>query len=105
MSIFASKNVRVYEAASWEKTASEKLDAEDVALFNGAKVVTSKQAEFGTGLSVCFFLKSGGYQYIPVSLKTNVMPEAGQAVDFNKIEIETLSRTGDNDIYRVNFLE
>lgn len=87
-------NLRVYRG-KWEVSETTALDEQDQALFTNAKVVNSEY-----GKSVCFFMKQGGTTYIPISRDTEVNPELGDSVDLKKVEIQTLSRQGDEDIYR-----
>lgn len=97
MSSLFSK-LQVY-AGKWNLKSSTPLDEEDKSLFKGASVVSSNY-----GLSVCFFLKSGGQSYIPVSNNSKSV-EVGDSVDLNKVVIETLSKEGEDDIMRVKICE
>lgn len=86
--------LRVY-ADKWNLKEVVKLDAEDKALYSSAKIVDSQ-----FGHSVCFFLKTGGQNFIPVS-NNSVEVHTGDIVNLDKVEIEILSRSGEADIYRV----
>lgn len=88
-------NLRLY-AGSWGVTSREKISAEDKAAIASAEVVESQY-----GPSVCFHLKSGGTKFLPVSRDTDC--KVGQSVNLDNAEILTLSREGDDDIYRIEF--
>ena len=91
MSIF--DNLRVY-AAKWAKTASREFKAEEIAAINKAVVVESDY-----GNSVCFFMKSGGRTYLPLS--TESAYKLGDEVDLTSAKLITLSKSGEADINRV----
>ena len=91
---FLSK-LTVY-AQSWKEESREKLPASDIKAIDKAEVVNS---EFG--LSACFFLKSGGRSYIPLS--RDVEAEVGDVIPLNKAQVITLSREGDDDIFRLTY--
>lgn len=91
MNIF--QNLQVY-GGSWNVTASRSFDAEEIAAVKNAEVVTSEY-----GLSVCFFMKSGGQTYIPLSNQSTL--KAGDSVDMNAAKLLTLHRDGSGDITRV----
>ena len=94
MNIF--NGLQVY-GGSWnvvaEKTRS--FNEEELALINRAEVVAS---EYGN--SVCFFMKSGGQTYIPLSKNSNL--GVGDTVDITKVKLLTLHRDGNEDITRVS---
>ena len=91
MNIF--QNLRVY-AGKWQVKASRAFSPEEVDAVERASVVDSQY-----GSSVCFFMKSGGQTFIPLS--TNSSLALGDDVDLTKAKLLTLSREGDADIYRV----
>jgi len=91
MNIFQS--LQVY-GGSWNVTASRDFDAEEIAAVDRAEVVAS---EYGN--SVCFFMKSGGQTYIPLSNTSNL--SVGDKVDLTKAQLLTLHRDGSADINRV----
>ena len=91
MNIFSS--LRVY-AGSWAVKASRAFSPEEINAVDHAKVVDSQY-----GSSVCFFMKSGGQTFIPLS--TNSSLAVGDDVDLNNAKLLTLGRAGDADIYRV----
>lgn len=91
MNFFNSKTV--YNSG-WEVTDRRKFEKEEIAMVKKCEVVPSQY-----GLSACFFMKSGGRTYVPMSRDSNV--EEGDVIDLNKASILTLSRDGDNDIERI----
>ena len=91
MNIFSS--LRVY-AGKWEVKASRSFSQDEIDTVDHATVVDSQY-----GNSVCFFMKSGGQTFIPLS--TNSALGLGDEVDLSKAQLLTLQRPGDADIYRV----
>ena len=91
MNIFAG--LQVY-AGKWNVVAERGFDAEEKNMILRAEVVPS---EYGN--SVCFFMKSGGQTYIPLSNQSTLAP--GDAVDIEKAKLLTLHRDGSDDITRV----
>lgn len=91
MNIFSS--LRVY-AGKWAVKASRSFSQDELDAVDHATVVDS---QYGT--SVCFFMKSGGQTFIPLS--TNSSLTAGDNVDLTGAKLLTLGREGDADIYRV----
>lgn len=89
--IFSS--LQVY-GGNWAIKSSRPFDAEEIAAVSRAEVVAS---EYGN--SVCFFMKSGGMTYIPLSNTSTLT--VGDAVDITKAELLTLHRDGSEDITRV----
>lgn len=87
--------LRVF-GSKWEETARENFSKEDIKAVRKAVVVESDY-----GHSVCFHLNSGGVSYMPVSRDTS--SKIGQVVDLEDAEVLTLSREGDEDIYRIEF--
>ena len=94
MNIFAG--LQVY-AGKWEVVAEKTrgFNDEEKALIARAEVVPS---EYGN--SVCFFMKSGGQTYIPLSNQSSLT--VGDEVDLSKAKLLTLHRDGDGDITRVD---
>lgn len=78
----------------WKVTNSRSFDPEEIAAVVRAEVVASQY-----GNSVCFFFKSGGKTYIPLSEQSNLA--VGDELDLKTAKIITLSRTGKDDIVRV----
>ena len=91
MNIFSS--LRVY-AGKWAVKASRSFSQDEIDAVDHATVVDSQY-----GNSVCFFMKSGGQTFIPLS--TNSDLGLGDEVDLSKAQLLTLQRPGDADIYRV----
>lgn len=91
MNIFS--NLTVY-AGKWNVTDSRAFSAEEIAAVDHAEVVDSQY-----GNSVCFFMKSGGQTFIPLS--TNSSLSIGDAVNLGTAKLLKLHRDGDGDIYRV----
>ncbi len=91
MNIFAA--LRVY-AGKWNETAKRVFAPEEIAAVSKAEVVESNY-----GLSVCFFMVSGGQTYIPLDQNSSLV--VGDIVDLTKAELVTLSKVGEKDIYRV----
>ena len=91
MNIF--QNLRVY-AGKWAVKASRSFSQDEIDAVDHATVVDSQY-----GNSVCFFMKSGGQTFIPLS--TNSALGLGDEVDLSKAQLLTLQRPGDADIYRV----
>ena len=94
MNIFSG--LQVY-GGSWNVVADKTrgFNAEELALIDRAEVVAS---EYGN--SVCFFMKSGGQSYIPLSRDSNLT--VGDSVDVTKAKLLTLHRDGSDDITRVS---
>ena len=91
MNIFSA--LRVY-AGKWQETNKRSFDSEEIAAVDKAEVVESQY-----GMSVCFFMHSGGQTYIP--LDQNSSAGVGTQIDLSKASLVTLSRPGEDDIYRV----
>lgn len=91
MNIF--NDLRVY-ADKWAVKAKRAFSQEEINAVNNAQVVDSQY-----GMSVCFFMASGGQTFIPLS-NTSFLA-VGDAVDLSKASLLTLGRAGEADIYRV----
>ena len=91
MNIFNS--LRVY-AGKWAVKASRAFSNDEIEAVDHATVVDSQY-----GSSVCFFMKSGGQTFIPLS--TNSSLAIGDDVNLANAKLLTLGREGDADIYRV----
>lgn len=87
-------SLQVY-GGSWNVVDSRPFDAAEIAAVKRAEVVSSQY-----GSSVCFFMKSGGQTYIPLSNTSSLC--VGDDVDLNKAKLLTLHRDGDGDIIRVS---
>ncbi len=92
MNIFA--NLRTY-AGKWAvKGEPRNFTQEEINAVREAVVVSSTY-----GLSVCFFMKSGGQTYIPLS--TTSQKGSGEVIDLAQAKLVTLCKEGESDIYRV----
>ena len=80
---------------SWSVINSRAFDADEQAMVKRAEVVASEY-----GLSVCFFMNSGGQTYIPLSKNSTL--GVGDTVDVSKAKLLTLHRDGSDDITRVD---
>ena len=87
--------LRVF-ASSWEVTSTDKLSAADIKSVEKAEVVSSTY-----GLSACFFMKSGGRKYMPLS--RDVEAEEGDEIDLKSAKVLTLSKDGEDDIMRLEY--
>lgn len=85
--------LQVY-ASNWEVINSRSFSAEEIAAVRKAEVVPSQY-----GSSVCFYMKSGGQTYIPLSNQSSL--GVGSTVDLTKAKLLTLHRDGSDDILRV----
>lgn len=92
MNIFS--NLQVY-AGKWAEKSRRNFSTEEINAVDSNVVVSSNY-----GLSVCFFMKSGGQTFIPLSNDATV--GLGETVDLNKAELITLSKQGEGDIIRVS---
>ena len=84
-------------ASAWKETGREKLSANDIKSIDKIEVV-EKDNDWGTSVSMCFFMKSGGKKYVPLSRECDL--EDGDTVNPKSVEIITLERDGDDPIYR-----
>ena len=84
--------LRTY-AGSWSEAGREHLSKAEVAQVESATVVEGQY-----GLSMCFVMKAGGKKFMPLSRDSQL--EEGDSVDIKSVEIITLERDGDEDIYR-----
>ena len=81
-------------AQKWAVTSSRQFSSKELEVVESAVVVESDY-----GKSVCFFMKSGGRTYLPLSTQSSL--EAGEIVDLSTAKIITLSKSGESDIMRV----
>jgi hypothetical protein len=86
--------LRTY-AGSWSEAGREHLSKAEVAQVASATVVEGQY-----GLSMCFVMKAGGKKFMPLSRDSQL--EEGDSVDIKSVEIITLERDGDEDIYRAD---
>ena len=91
MNIFSS--LRVY-AGKWAVKAIRVFSQEEIDAVDTASVVDSQY-----GMSVCFFMKSGGQTFIPLSNTSSL--NVGDTVDLANAKLLTLGREGEADIFRV----
>ncbi len=78
----------------WVITNSRPFTSEEIAVVDRAEVVASQY-----GNSVCFFMKGGGHTYIPLSEQSKLA--VGEELNLKTAKLITLSRKGNDDIYRV----
>jgi hypothetical protein len=93
MSIFSLLGT-IY-AGKWAEKSCRNFTAEEVAEVTKAVVTSSDY-----GNSVCFYLKSGGLGYIPLSNTST--KGVGEEVDLTEAKIITLSKPGEADITRID---
>lgn len=92
MNIFAS--LRTY-AGKWAvKGEPRNFTEEEINAVREAVVVPSAY-----GMSVCFFMKSGGQTYIPLS--TTSSKGTGEVIDLKTAKLVTLQKDGESDILRI----
>lgn len=91
MNIFA--HLRVY-AGKWSVKETRSFSPEELSWVITAVVVPSQY-----GNSVQFSLNNGGLTYIPLDQNSNC--SIGEVIDLTKAKLTTLSKSGENDIYRV----
>lgn len=91
-----------YGIGKWEVTDKELLSKFDKEGFKNIQKaeVTEKAQTWGTSVAVCLFMKNGGTKYIPLSTESSL--EVGDEVDLKSIEVLTLSKDGEDDIYRAD---
>ena len=89
-------SLRTY-AGAWEETGREKLSTSEVKSIDRIEVV-EKDNDWGTSVSMCFFMKAGGKKYVPLSRDCDL--QDGDTVDPKSVEIITLERDGEDPIYR-----
>lgn len=86
--------MRVY-AGKWQVKESRSFTEEEIKAVVQAVVVPSQY-----GNSVQFTMVGGGLTYIP--LDQNSTLGTGELVDLTKAKLTTLSKSGENDIYKVS---
>lgn len=91
MNIFSS--IKTY-AGKWSVTGNRHFTEEEIAQIEEAVVVDSQY-----GLSVQFTRKDGAMAFIPLSQDSNL--GSGETVDMKEAVLLTLSKPGENDIYRI----
>jgi hypothetical protein len=78
----------------WIVKERRPFNQSEIDAVKSAVVVTS---EYGN--SVCFFMKSGGRTYLPLSI--NSTKGIGESIDLRKANVLTLSKRNEADITRV----
>lgn len=91
MNVFSS--LKVY-AGKWAVKATRVFSQEEIDAVDTASVVDSQY-----GMSVCFFMKSGGQTFIPLSNTSSL--NVGDTVNLANAKLLTLGREGEADILRV----
>lgn len=86
--------LRTY-AGSWNEASRDKLSKTEVTQVKSVEVVESQY-----GLSMCFVMKTGGKKFMPLNRDSQL--EEGDSVDIKSVEIITLERDGEDDIYRAD---
>lgn len=82
---------------NWQKVNERSFTEEEC---NAVRKATIQESKYGN--SVCFFMKSGGCTYIPMS-NQGVQHPVGTDVNIKDAKLVTLHRSGDGDILRVEF--
>lgn len=82
----------------WNVASKTAFSTEDLAEISSNEIVPS---EYGKSLKLNRV--NGQVSYIPVSNTCEEKAEVGKSIDLSKCFILTLSRSGDEDIYRVEF--
>lgn len=86
--------IRTY-AGSWREASRDKLSKAEQASIESVEVVGGQY-----GLSMCFLMKAGGKKFIPLSRDSDL--EEGDSVKISSVELITLERDGDDNIYRAD---
>lgn len=94
MSIFSN---RVYRG-KWVETDRHEITNEDLEDYKSVSLVPSEY-----GMSICLCLKSGDYEYTPLSNKSKIISGDITLDDLKGATLVTLSRDGDEDIKRIEF--
>lgn len=85
---------KIINSNGWRYKGARPFSADEVAAVERTEVVTSQY-----GNSLCIFMQSGGQTYIPLSKYSTLT--VGDSIDLKTAKLITLSRDGDDDIYRV----
>lgn len=96
------QDAQIY-GAKWEKTSEMSIPVEVAEQLKSVRVIMSPgrhddEYDFDGSLQMEVSLKKGGVAYWALSTESNL--EEGDAVDIKSIKQITLSRPGDDDIYR-----
>ena len=92
--VFGNGGLTIY-GDSWKVTNSREFTEAEKSAIRSNAVVNSEY-----GKSVCFFLKSGGQSYIPLSTQ-GADVNVGESIDMNTAKLVTLHREGSGNILRV----
>lgn len=92
--VFVNGGLTIY-GENWQVKGRRGFTDAEKGAVRSASVVDSKY-----GKSICFFMKTGGTMFIPMS-NHGTQLGIGASVDMSKAELVTLGRTGDADILRV----
>lgn len=87
--------IAVYRG-KWEPKDREAFNESEL---GGLEIASNKVVASDFGKSLCLALANGGYMYIPMSTE-GIQVSVNDSLDLNKVEIVTLGRAGDEDIYR-----
>ena len=93
MALNIFKSLRQY-AGKWSVKETRNFTQEEIAAVERNEIVASQY-----GNSVCFYMADGGMTFIPLS--TNSTKGVGESIDLSKAKLLTLSKTGEDDILRV----
>lgn len=93
MALNIFKSLRQY-AGKWSVKETRNFSQEEIAAVERNEIVASQY-----GNSVCFHMVDGGMTFIPLS--TNSTKGVGESIDLSKAKLLTLSKTGEDDILRV----
>lgn len=91
MSIFSM--LKQY-AGKWSVKETRNFTQEEIASVERNEIVASQY-----GNSVCFYMQNGAMTFIPLS--TNSTKGVGESIDLTKAKLLTLSKSGEDDILRV----
>lgn len=86
-------SLQVY-AGKWQEKSKRAFSQEEISAVDKAVVVDSTY-----GASVCFFMKSGGQTFIPLSSTSS--KGIGEEINLEEAKVVTLSKAGESDIMRV----
>ena len=91
MNIFDS--LFVY-ATEWKVAGERDFTSEEISMVEKATVEDSMH-----GNSVCFFMKSGGRTYVPLSRDCDL--PIGSQINLDTVKVLTLQKSGESDIQRI----
>lgn len=89
-------SIKTY-AGSWSESGRESLSKAELSSISKIEVV-EKENDWGTSVSMCFFMKSGAKKFVPLSRDCDL--EEGDVVDPKSVEIIALDKDGEDTIYR-----